>query len=123
MNMDVTSVGRVDRSAARQQPATPVYATDHDAEGVRRALAQASGERARRPGVWGKRRRSESRSTRKSDWTPTNSSCATRMFTRKAVRKAMKSAKKSMGTKKGKQNGGHKERPKKRGAKNKKVID
>ena len=46
-----------------------------------------------------------------------------RMFTRKAARKAMKSAKKSMGTKKAKQDGGHKERPKKRGAKNKKVID
>jgi hypothetical protein len=35
----------------------------------------------------------------------------------------MKSAKKSMGAKKGKQNGRHKEHPKKRGAKNKKVID
>jgi hypothetical protein len=39
-----------------------------------------------------------------------------RMFTRKAVGKAMKSAKKSMG-------GGQKERPKRRGAKTKKVID
>jgi predicted dinucleotide-binding enzyme len=29
----------------RQQPGTPVYATDHDAAGVRRALAQASPER------------------------------------------------------------------------------
>jgi hypothetical protein len=29
----------------RQQPGTPVYATDLDAEGVRRALAEASGER------------------------------------------------------------------------------
>ena len=29
----------------RQQPGTPVYATDRDAEGVRRALAQASKER------------------------------------------------------------------------------
>jgi predicted dinucleotide-binding enzyme len=29
----------------RQQPATPVYATDHDAAGVRRALAEASPER------------------------------------------------------------------------------
>ena len=29
----------------RQQPATPVYATDHDAEGVRRALSEASKER------------------------------------------------------------------------------
>ena len=39
-----------------------------------------------------------------------------RMFTRKAVGKAM-------GAKKGKQDGGHKERPNKSGAKNKKVID
>ena len=46
-----------------------------------------------------------------------------RMFTRKAVGKAMKSAKKSMGAKKGKPGGGHKERPNKRGANNKKVID
>ena len=46
-----------------------------------------------------------------------------RMFTRKAVGKAMKSANKSMGAKKGKPGGGHKERPNKRGAKNKKVID
>ena len=30
----------------RQQPGTPVYASDFDAEGVRRALAQASPERA-----------------------------------------------------------------------------
>jgi 8-hydroxy-5-deazaflavin:NADPH oxidoreductase len=29
----------------RQQPGTPVYATDHDADGVRRALAEASPER------------------------------------------------------------------------------
>ncbi len=29
----------------RQQPGTPVYATDHDAEGVRRALQEASPER------------------------------------------------------------------------------
>ena len=29
----------------RQQPATPVYATDHDAKGVRRALSEASRER------------------------------------------------------------------------------
>lgn len=29
----------------RQQPGTPVYGTDHDAEGVRRALADASRER------------------------------------------------------------------------------
>ena len=42
-----------------------------------------------------------------------------RMFTRKAVGKAMKSAKKSMDVKKGKQHGSHKERPNKRGARNK----
>jgi len=35
----------------------------------------------------------------------------------------MKSAKKSMGAKKDKQDGGHKGRPKRTGAKNKKVID
>jgi hypothetical protein len=29
----------------KQQPDTPVYTTDHDAEGVRRALSQASPER------------------------------------------------------------------------------
>jgi predicted dinucleotide-binding enzyme len=29
----------------RQQPGTPVYAADFDAEGVRRALASANGER------------------------------------------------------------------------------
>ena len=39
-----------------------------------------------------------------------------RMFTRKAVGKAM-------GAKKSKQDGGHKGRPKRTGAKNKKVID
>jgi len=31
----------------RQQPGTPVYATDHDADGVRRALAAASPERTK----------------------------------------------------------------------------
>ena len=46
-----------------------------------------------------------------------------RMFSRKAVGKAMKSAKKSMGAKKGKQDGGHKGRPKRTGAKIKKVVD
>jgi hypothetical protein len=46
-----------------------------------------------------------------------------RMFTRKAVGKAMKSAKKSTDAGKGKRDGGHKERPNKRNAKNKKVID
>ena len=46
-----------------------------------------------------------------------------RMFSRKAVGKAMKSAKKSMGAKKSKQDGDYKGRPKRTGAKNKKVID
>ncbi len=46
-----------------------------------------------------------------------------RMFTRKAVGKAMKSAKRSIGAKKGKQDEGQKGRPKRIGAKNKKVID
>jgi hypothetical protein len=44
-----------------------------------------------------------------------------RMFTRKAVGKAMKSAKKSMGAGKDTQDGGAKRRPKKRGARKKKV--
>jgi predicted dinucleotide-binding enzyme len=30
----------------RQQPGTPVYATDHDADGVRRALSEASSKRS-----------------------------------------------------------------------------
>ena len=30
----------------RQQPGTPVYTTDHDADGVRRALSEASPQRA-----------------------------------------------------------------------------
>jgi len=45
--------------AVGQQPGTPVYATDYDAEGIRRALAEASPERkpewrgtARSPGTF-----------------------------------------------------------------------
>jgi len=44
LGFDPVDAGGIDESW-RQQPATPVYATDHDAEGVRRALAQASPER------------------------------------------------------------------------------
>lgn len=44
MGFDPVDAGGLDESW-RQQPDTPVYATDHDAEGVRRALAQASPER------------------------------------------------------------------------------
>jgi predicted dinucleotide-binding enzyme len=35
----------------RQQPGTPVYGTDHDAEGVRKALSQASKERTKESSV------------------------------------------------------------------------
>ncbi len=44
LGFDAVDAGGLDESW-RQQPGTPVYATDHDAEGVRRALAQASPER------------------------------------------------------------------------------
>ncbi len=44
LGFDPVDAGGLDESW-RQQPATPVYATDHDAEGVRRALAEASPER------------------------------------------------------------------------------
>lgn len=44
IGFDPVDAGGLDESW-RQQPDTPVYATDHDAEGVRRALAQASPER------------------------------------------------------------------------------
>jgi len=44
LGFDPVDAGGLDESW-RQQPATPVYATDHDAEGVRRALAQASPKR------------------------------------------------------------------------------
>src|SRR5208283_2809192 len=44
LGFDAVDAGGLDESW-RQQPGTPVYATDFDAEGVRRALAQASKER------------------------------------------------------------------------------
>ena len=44
LGFDGVDAGGIDESW-RQQPGTPVYGTDHDAEGVRRALAQASKER------------------------------------------------------------------------------
>lgn len=44
LGFDSVDAGGLDDSW-RQQPATPVYGTDHDAEGVRQALAKASPER------------------------------------------------------------------------------
>jgi predicted dinucleotide-binding enzyme len=44
MGFDAVDAGGLDESW-RQQPGTPVYATDLDAAGVRRALAQANPER------------------------------------------------------------------------------
>jgi predicted dinucleotide-binding enzyme len=44
LGFDGVDAGGLDESW-RQQPGTPVYTTDFDAEGVRRALAQASPER------------------------------------------------------------------------------
>ena len=44
LGFDPVDAGGLDESW-KQQPDTPVYATDHDAEGVRRALAQASQQR------------------------------------------------------------------------------
>ena len=44
LGFDAVDAGKLDDSW-RQQPATPVYAADFDAEGVRRALASASKER------------------------------------------------------------------------------
>ena len=44
LGFDGVDAGGLDESW-RQQPDTPVYGTDHDAEGVRRALAEASQER------------------------------------------------------------------------------
>lgn len=45
LGFDGVDAGGLDESW-RQQPGSPVYATDLDAEGVRRALAEASRERA-----------------------------------------------------------------------------
>jgi len=44
LGFDGVDAGGLDESW-RQQPGTPVYTTDFDAQGVRRALAQASPER------------------------------------------------------------------------------
>jgi 8-hydroxy-5-deazaflavin:NADPH oxidoreductase len=44
LGFDGVDAGNLDESW-RQQPGTPVYATDFDAEGVKRALAKASSER------------------------------------------------------------------------------
>ena len=44
LGFDGVDAGSLDDSW-RQQPGTPVYGTDHDAEGVRRALAEAKPER------------------------------------------------------------------------------
>lgn len=44
LGFDAVDAGGLDQSW-RQQPGTPVYATDFDAEGVRQALAQASSDR------------------------------------------------------------------------------
>ena len=44
LGFDAVDAGSLDESW-RQQPGTPVYTADFDAEGVRRALAQASKER------------------------------------------------------------------------------
>jgi 8-hydroxy-5-deazaflavin:NADPH oxidoreductase len=43
---DPVDAGGLDESW-RQQPSTPVYATDYDAAGVRRALTEANPERQR----------------------------------------------------------------------------
>jgi 8-hydroxy-5-deazaflavin:NADPH oxidoreductase len=58
LGFDGVDAGRLDESW-RQQPDTPVYATDLDADGVQRALAKASKERkpewratARSPGTY-----------------------------------------------------------------------
>jgi predicted dinucleotide-binding enzyme len=44
IGFDAVDAGTIDESW-RQQPGSPVYGTDHDAEGVRAALAQAKQER------------------------------------------------------------------------------
>jgi len=44
LGFDAVDAGSIDDSW-RQQPGTPVYGTDLDVEGVRRALAEASPER------------------------------------------------------------------------------
>jgi predicted dinucleotide-binding enzyme len=44
LGFDAVDAGTLDESW-RQQPGTPVYATDFDADGVRRALSEASPDR------------------------------------------------------------------------------
>ena len=44
LGFDGVDAGTIDESW-RQQPGTPVYATDHDVEGVKKALSEASRER------------------------------------------------------------------------------
>ena len=44
LGFDGVDAGTIDESW-RQQPGTPVYATDHDIAGVRKALSEASRER------------------------------------------------------------------------------
>jgi 8-hydroxy-5-deazaflavin:NADPH oxidoreductase len=44
LGFDGVDAGSIDESW-RQQPDTPVYATDYDVEGVKRALSEASPER------------------------------------------------------------------------------
>lgn len=44
LGFDAVDTGGLDESW-RQQPGTPVYATDHDKDGVKRALAEATPER------------------------------------------------------------------------------
>jgi predicted dinucleotide-binding enzyme len=46
LGFDPVDAGKLDESW-RQQPATPVYATDYDAAGVKRALSEATPERKR----------------------------------------------------------------------------
>ena len=44
LGFDGVDAGTIDESW-RQQPGTPVYATDHDVEGVKKALSEANNER------------------------------------------------------------------------------
>ncbi len=52
LGFDAVDAGSLDESW-RQQPGSPVYTTDLDADGVRRALAEASPQRSPQ---WGQRR-------------------------------------------------------------------
>jgi hypothetical protein len=45
LGFDAVDAGSLDQSW-RQQPGTPVYTTDLDADGVRRALSEASPQRS-----------------------------------------------------------------------------